>query len=73
MRGLDQRVDDGSALAAAIRAAEQPCPAAKRDAAQRALGGIVGEADAAIVREAGERIPSLQHVEAGLGEFMNAR
>lgn len=36
--GLDQRVDDGSALATAIGAAEQPRLAAQRDAAQRALG-----------------------------------
>lgn len=65
--GLDEGVDDGGALAAAIGAAEQPCLAAKRDAAQRALGSVVGEADAAIIEEAGERVPALEHVEAGLG------
>jgi hypothetical protein len=59
LRGLDQGVDDGGALAATIGSAEQPCLAAKRDAAQRALGGVVGEADAAIVEEAGERIPAV--------------
>lgn len=71
--GLDQGVDDGGALAAAVGATEQPCLAAERDAAERALGGIVGEADAAIVDEARERVPALEHVEAGLGQIMAAR
>jgi hypothetical protein len=53
--GLDQSVDDGSALATAIGAAEQPRLAAERDAAERALGSIVGEADAAIVVVAAHR------------------
>jgi len=73
LRGLDQGVDDGSALPAAIRAAEQPSLVTERDAAQRALGGVVGEADAAFVEEARERIPALEHVEAGLGQVMTAR
>jgi len=42
---LDQRVDDGGTLPAAVGAAEQPCLATERDAAQGALGGIVAEAD----------------------------
>ena len=42
LRALDQRVDDSGALAAAIRAAEQPCLATERNAAHRALGGVVG-------------------------------
>ena len=41
LRGLDQRVDDGDARAAAIRAARQPCLAAERDASRGALGSIV--------------------------------
>ena len=71
--GLDERVDDSSTLPAAVGAAEQPCLAAERDAAQRALGGVVAEADAAIVEETGERVPALEHVEAGLGQIMAAR
>jgi hypothetical protein len=71
--GLDQRVDDGGALAATIGAAEQPRFAAERDAAESALGGVVGEADAVVVEEAGERVPALEHVEAGLGQIMAAR
>lgn len=39
--GLDQRVKDGGALTAAVRAAEQPGLAAERDAAKGALGGVV--------------------------------
>lgn len=54
--GLDQRVKDGGALTAAVRAAEQPGLAAERDAAKGALGGVVGEADPAIVEEACERV-----------------
>ena len=46
--GLDQRVDDRGALPTAVGAAEQPGLASERDAAERALGGVVGEADAAI-------------------------
>ena len=56
--GLDQRVHHGGALAAAIGAGEQPRLAAERDAAQRALGGVVGQADAAVVEEAREGCPS---------------
>jgi len=71
--GLDQRVDDGGALTATIRAAEQPSLAAEWDAAKGALGGVVAEADPAVVEEAGERVPALEHVEAGLGQIMAAR
>ena len=41
LRGLDQRVDDGRALPAAIGPAEQPCLATERNAAERALCGVV--------------------------------
>lgn len=65
--GLDQRVDDGGTLPAAVGTAEQPRLAAERDAAERALGGIVRQADAAVVEEPRERVPALQYVEAGFG------
>ena len=71
--GLDQRVDGGSTLTAAVGAVEQPCLAAERDAAKGALGGIVLKADAAVVEEPGERIPALQHIEAGLDAIVTAR
>ena len=71
--GDDQAVHGGGALAAAIGAAEQPGLSAQGDAAQRALGGIVGQADAAIIEEAGERGPALEHVVHGLGDLVAAR
>ena len=39
--GLDQAVDGGGAVAALVRAREQPVPSAEDDAAQRALCRIV--------------------------------
>ena len=53
----DQRVHRGGALATAIGAGEQPSSAPERDTAQRPLGGIVGQADTAVVEEAGEGRP----------------
>lgn len=42
--GSVQAVDDGGALAAAVRTGERPRLAAECDAAQRPLDGIVGKA-----------------------------
>ena len=52
--GDDQAVHDGGALAAAIGAGKQPRLSAQSDAAQRAFGGIVRQADAAVIEEARE-------------------
>jgi hypothetical protein len=71
--GADQRVDGRGALAAAIGAGEQPSFAPEGDPAQRPLGGIVGQADAAIVEEAGEGGPALEHVIYRLGGVGMAR
>jgi len=71
-RGLDERVEDGRSLAAAIGSAEQPSLSAKRNAAQSPFCGVVGDADPTIVEEPGERIPAAQHVVYGLGEIMIA-
>ena len=60
--GLDQRVHDGCAVAARVRAAEGPVAAADRDAANGSLGGIVRQADAAVVEEARERLPVIEGV-----------
>jgi hypothetical protein len=43
-----------------------------RDAAQRPLGGIVGEADPAVAQEDGEGGPAGQHVVEGLGDVCMA-
>ena len=53
-RGLDQRVEDGGALTAAIGSAEQPGLATERHAAQRPFCRVVGQADAPVIEEAGE-------------------
>jgi len=63
----DQSVHRGSALAATVGAGEQPCAAPESDPAQNPFGGIVAEADAAIVEKAGEGWPALEHVIHGLG------
>ena len=44
-----------------------------RNAAQRSFGGIVRQADAAVVEEAGEGRPALEHVIHGLGDVVVAR
>ncbi len=57
--GDDQAVHEGGPLSAAVRTGEQPGLAPKGNPAQGALGGIVAEAVAAIVQEAGEAGPTL--------------
>ena len=59
--------------AAAIGAGEQPRLSAQSDAAKAALSGVVRQADAAVVEEACEGGPALQHVVHGLGEIAAAR
>src|SRR2546430_16329338 len=69
----DQAVHDRGALAAAIRAAEQPRLPAKGDAAHGALGGIVRQADATVLEKARERAPALEHIIHRLGDVVAAR
>ncbi len=71
--GDDEAVEDGGTLAAAVGTGEQPCLSAESQPAQGALGGIVGQADPAVVEEAGEGIPPLQHVIHGDGDVGVAR
>lgn len=59
--GDDEGLTGGSALPAAIRAGEHPALSAQGDVAQGAFGGVVGEAYAAIIHEARECLPALQH------------
>src|SRR3546814_3752621 len=72
-RGLDQRVEDGGALTAAIGSAEQPGLATERHAAQRPFSRVVRQADAAIIEEVSERAPASQHVVYRLGQIVVAR
>lgn len=71
--GLDQGVEDGCALAAAIGSAKQPGLPSERHAAQGAFGGIVGQADLAVLKEASEGVPAAQHVVDRFGEIVVAR
>jgi hypothetical protein len=52
--GDDERIHGCRSLSTAIGTREQPGFPAKRDAAQRTFRGIVRQADATIVEEAGE-------------------
>lgn len=70
--GDDQAVHGRGSLAAPIGSAEQPGLTAERDAAQRALGGVVAEANSAVVEEQGEGGPAPQHVSDGLVEVVGA-
>src|SRR3984885_2480554 len=71
--GNDEAVQYRGPLAATIGAAEQPRLPTQSDATHAALGGIVGQTDAAIVEEARERDPTLKHVVHGLGDIVTAR
>src|SRR6266516_6330092 len=57
--GLDQCQHNCGALAATIRPREQPRLAAKGNSAQRALGCVVAQADAAIREEPREHVDTL--------------
>jgi hypothetical protein len=71
--GADQGVHRRGTLAATIGAGEQPRLAPEGNPAQRPLGRIVGQTDAAVIEEAGEGRPALQHVVHGLGGVGMAR
>jgi hypothetical protein len=58
----DQGVHGCGPLSATIGAGELPRPTPESDTAQSAPGGIVRQADAAIVEKAGESWPALEHV-----------
>ena len=69
----DQAVHGGGALPTTIGAGEQPRLPSERDAAQGALGSVVAQADAAVIEEAGEGGPTLQHVIDGLRKITATR
>ena len=71
--GGDQSVDGGGPLAAAIGAAEGPVLAAEGNAAQLALGGVVGQADPAVIQEPRKGGLAGQHVVYRFGEGIVAR
>jgi hypothetical protein len=66
--GHDQRGHDSGTVSAALGAREQPRLSSEGEAAQGALGGIVGEADPAVINEAGKPILAAQHIINRLGD-----
>ena len=66
---LEQRVHQRRALAAAIGTGKQPSLASQGDAAQRPLGGVVGQSDPAIIEEASNGAPTLEPVVHRLGDL----
>ena len=60
--GADQGVHRRGALAASVGAAEQPGFSSQGQGPERALSGIIREADAPVVEEAGEAVPAAEHV-----------
>lgn len=69
----DQGDHCSSAIGAAFGAGEEPRLPAKCKAAQRALCRIVREADPAVIKEAREGVPALEHVVDRLGDRCRAR
>ena len=57
-------------VATAVGATEQPRLSPQGNAAQGSFGGVVRQADAAILEEAGERAPALEHVIHRLGDIV---
>src|ERR1019366_5958120 len=66
---LDQGVDRSRPVPAGVGTAERPIAPADRNSAHGPFGGIIRQADAAVVEEAGEGRPSVQTVIDGLGDF----
>ena len=71
--GRDHRQHDGGAVSATQAAGEGPVAPSQGDAAQRSFGGVVAEADPAIVEEAGEVVPAPEHVIHRLQDLGGAR
>src|SRR5690606_13045427 len=65
--------DGCGAAPAFVRAGEGPVVAPDGNAAQGAFGGVVREAEAAIVEKAGERVPALQRIVDRPGDLALAR
>jgi hypothetical protein len=53
-RRADQGIDGGGTLAATVGAGEEPGVAPEGNAAQGAFGGVVGEADAPVLKKPGK-------------------
>src|ERR1700712_1972916 len=62
-----------AAPSAPPRAGKQPRLASKREASQRTLGGVVRQADPAVLQEVGEAGPASQQVVDRLGPSRGSR
>lgn len=69
----DEGKHDGGAIGAALGAGESPVAPSQSNAAQRSFGCVVAEADPAVVDEAGEVGPALEHVVDRLQDLGGAR
>lgn len=69
----DDAIHGGGAPAATIGTGEQPRLSSESDAAQGSFRGVVRQADAPIVEEAGERRPALEHIVHRFGDIVAAR
>lgn len=71
--GRNHRQHDGGTVGATLAAGESLVAPSQCDASQCALSTIVGQADPAIVEEAGEVVPAPEHVIRGLEDLGGAR
>jgi hypothetical protein len=69
LAGLNERKDGGGPASSGVRTCEGPIPTPDGYAPQGAFGGVIGEADAAVVKETDELDPSRQAVIDVLGEI----
>ena len=67
-----QRTAPGAA-GSAFRTGEEPRLPSLGKAPERALGGVAGKADPAVVQKAGKAVPALEHVADRLGDRGRAR
>lgn len=70
--GRDHRQHDGGTVGATWLPAKVPVAPSQGDAAQRSLGGVVAEADPAIVEEADKVGPAPEHVIHGFQDLGGA-
>ena len=69
--GADESVHRRGALAAAVGAGEQPRFSAQGQGPERALSGIIAEAEAPVVEEAGEAVASPECIPASCITFLS--
>ncbi len=71
--GGEKRQHDSGAVCPALRTGKDPIASSESDTAQRSFRSVVGQADSAIIKEAGEVGPALEHVVDRLANRGGAR